>query len=131
MKLQELRPILWTKSIDKTVSFYTTVLGFSCRSNFPDFASLYRDDIEIMIVIPTEEPDDCKAPDAEEFFRKPLLTGSLYIDVDDVDSLWQQVKDHARIITSLADRDYLMRDFSIADNNGYELVFGQDISARG
>jgi hypothetical protein len=34
------------------------------------------------------------------------------------------------IKTPIADRTYLMRDFSILDNNGYELVFGEDISSK-
>jgi hypothetical protein len=50
---------------------------------------------------------------------------------DAVDKLWESVKDKAVIKTAIANREYFMRDFSILDNNGYELVFGQDISAGG
>jgi hypothetical protein len=48
--------------------------------------------------------------------------------MENVDEFWEQVKNKATIKSSIADRQYLMRDFSIIDNNGYELVFGQDIS---
>ena len=129
MKLQYLSPILWTKDLDKTVSFYESVLGFKKRSQFPNFASLSRDNIEIMFVLPIEEPEDCKDPNSnEEFFPKPQLTGSIYITTENVDELWNVVKDKVKVISTIADREYLMRDFSIADNNGYELVFGEDIS---
>jgi len=50
--------------------------------------------------------------------------------MDKVDELWNSIKDKARIKSSLEDREYLMRDFSILDNNGYEIVFGEDISSK-
>jgi hypothetical protein len=84
-----------------------------------------------MFVLPVEEPEDCKDPDnKEEFFPKPVLTGSIYIFTKKVDELWELVKDKAKIKSSIANREYLMRDFSIFDNNGYELAFGEDISSK-
>jgi catechol 2,3-dioxygenase-like lactoylglutathione lyase family enzyme len=126
-KLQRISPILWTKDLKATTLFYETVLGFKTQSNFLNFASLTRENVEIMFVLPQDEPEECKDPnDKEEFFPKPLLTGSIYIVTTEVDQLWDQVKDKATIKTALEDREYLMRDFSILDNNGYELVFGQN-----
>ncbi|MBX2924431.1 MAG: hypothetical protein KF746_19675 [Chitinophagaceae bacterium] len=79
--------------------------------------------------MPTDEPDDCKDPDdKDEFFPRPNLTGSIFIFMENVDELWYKVKDKATIKTHIADREYSMGDFSILDNNGYEIVFGQDIS---
>ncbi|HQQ96610.1 MAG TPA: VOC family protein [Cyclobacteriaceae bacterium] len=128
MRLKKLSPILWTKDLNATVSFYTTVLGFTAKSNFPNFATLTRDGVEIMFIVPEDEPGDCKDTADYDFFPRPILTGSIYITMDEVDRLWESVKDRATIKTSLADRDYMMRDFSILDNNGYELVFGMDVS---
>lgn len=125
MQLQKLSPILWTKNLQETISFYETVLGFKSRSNFPNFASLYKDNVEIMAIVPTAERDE-----KENFFPKPLLTGSIYIFMKDVNALWETVKNKATIKTSICDREYWMRDFSITDNNGYEIVFGEDISNR-
>jgi len=120
MKFHKLSPILWTKNLQGTITFYESVLGFKGKSNFPNFVSLCRENVEIMFIIPQDEPED--------FFSKPTLTGSIFIVVEEVDKFWESVKDKATIKTRLADREYLMRDFSILDNNGYELVFGQDIS---
>lgn len=64
----------------------------------------------------------------EEFFPEAGLTGSLFIWTEQVDELWNSIKHKARIKSSIGDRAYLVRDFSILDNNGYELVFGEDIS---
>lgn len=128
MKLHKLSPILWTKDLQHTITFYETVLGFKGTSGFPNFVSLNREDVEIMFIVPQDEPEDCKDPNNKEiFFPKPLLTGSIYIVAEPVDELWESVKDKAIIKTPLDDREYFMRDFSILDNNGYELVFGQHI----
>ena len=130
-KLRYLSPILWTKDLDETILFYETVLGFKKRTQFPNFASMSRDNVEIMFVLPIDEPEDCKDPNnKEEFFPKPTLTGSIYITTEKVDELWEKVKDKVKIISTIADREYRMRDFSISDNNGYELVFGEDISSK-
>jgi uncharacterized glyoxalase superfamily protein PhnB len=124
MQLQALSPILWTKNLQETISFYETVLGFTSRSNFPNFAALCRDNAEIMIIVPTGEPNE------GDFFPKPILTGSIYIFTKSVDEFWESIKDKATIKTPIDDRQYMMRDFSILDNNGYEIVFGEDISNR-
>lgn len=122
MQLQALSPILWTKNLKQTITFYEDVLGFASRSGFPNFVAFYRDNVEIMFVVPTVEPS--------EDFSKPLMTGNIYIFTKGVDELWQSIKDKAAIKTPICDREYLMRDFSILDNNGYEVVFGEDISTR-
>ncbi|MBN8578732.1 MAG: VOC family protein [Cytophagales bacterium] len=130
VKLHGLSPILWTKNLEETKTFYETLLGFKAVSNFPDFVSLCRNEVQIMFVVPQDEPEDCKEPDSPEFFPKPTLTGSIYIYTDNVDSLWENVKEKAVVKSAIADRAYQMRDFSILDNNGYELVFGIDISKK-
>jgi catechol 2,3-dioxygenase-like lactoylglutathione lyase family enzyme len=131
MELKNLSPILWTKNLNETILFYENALGFKSKSNFPNFASLTRDRIEIMFIVPQDEPEDCKDPnEKEEFFPKPILTGSLFIITSHVNKLWERVKDKAVIKTAIADREYCMRDFSILDNNGYELVFGEDITDK-
>lgn len=126
MKLQKLSPILWTKNLKETISFYETVLGFKSRSNFPNFVSLTRGDVEIMFIVPQDEPEDCKDPnDKKEFFPRAMMTGNIFIVMEEVDKLWESVRGKATIKTPIADREYHMRDFSILDNNGYELVFGE------
>jgi len=130
-KLHFLSPILWTKDLEQTISFYETVLGFKKKTQFPNFVSLKRDHVEIMFVLPTPEPEDCKDPNnKEEFFPKPTITGNIYIFTEKVDELWEFVKDKTKVTAVIADREYLMRDFGILDNNGYELVFGEDISQK-
>jgi len=131
MKLLHLSPILWTKNLDETVSFYETVLGFKGKSDFPNFASLTRGNVEIMFVVPQDDDNSVEGEEGnKDFFPKPLLTGGLFITTDEVDDIWASVKNRRVVKSAIEDRAYFMRDFSILDNNGYELVFGQDISNR-
>jgi uncharacterized glyoxalase superfamily protein PhnB len=55
------------------------------------------------------------------------FTGSFYFHHDEVDELWQQIKDKAMVVYPLEDFGYGMREFAIRDNNGYILQFGQEI----
>jgi catechol 2,3-dioxygenase-like lactoylglutathione lyase family enzyme len=126
--MKPLSPILWTKDLKQTVSFYESVLGFKAKSTFQNFVSLTRGSVEIMFIVPQYEPEEYQDPNSkEEFFPRPVLTGSIFIVTDQVDELWESLKDKVNVKTSIENRAYLMRDFSILDNNGYELVFGQDI----
>jgi catechol 2,3-dioxygenase-like lactoylglutathione lyase family enzyme len=127
--MKTLSPILWTKDLAETISFYESVLGFKGKSNFPNFVSLRRGNIEIMFVVPQNDAKESKdLSDREDLPPNPHLTGSIFITMDDVDELWDSVKQKETIKTAIDNREYLMRDFSILDNNGYELVFGKDIS---
>ena len=37
------------------------------------------------------------------------------------------VKKNVKITHEIGDRDYGIRDFGLADNNGFILIFGQDV----
>lgn len=126
--LHQLSLIVWTKDLNETISFYVNALGFKSRSNFPNFASFQRDEVQIMAIVPTDDREDCDTTEA--FFPKPIFTGSIYVFMQSVDELWEEIKNKVKVKSAIADREYMMRDFSILDNNGYELVFGEDISGR-
>lgn len=119
MKLVDLRPMLWTEKIDETVDFYTNVLSFICNEKNDEWgwASLHKDDVAIMLA----------RPNAHTPFEKAIFTGSFYFNTDDVDTLWNELKDKAEICYDICDFDYGMREFAIYDNNGYLLQFGQEI----
>src|SRR5262245_39411617 len=121
-KLHHLSPILFTKDLAQTISFYESILGFKKQTQYPNFVSLTKDKVEIMFISPDPNTKD-EVPD-------PKLTGNIYIVTEKVDELWELVKDKAPVESAICDREYLMRDFSIHDNNGYELVFGEDISSK-
>ncbi len=122
MKLTCLTPMLETENLLETVQFYTDILGFECASVYPDktdpiWACMRKDRVEIMF---TER-------NAHSTIPKPTMTGSLYIHPDNVDEIWELLKNKAVIEYPIEDFDYGMREFAIRDCNGYLVKFGQEI----
>ena len=101
---------------DRAKRFYTEVLGFKCASRMEGWACLERDGVEFMVALPNQH----------EPFERPLFTGSFYFRTDDVDCIWDAVKDKATIVYPIETFDYGMREFAIRDNNGYILQFGKE-----
>jgi uncharacterized glyoxalase superfamily protein PhnB len=121
MKLTDLRPMLWTENLRETVDFYVGVLGFACGelNDQWGWASLSKDHIGIMVAKPNEHTP----------FDKIGFTGSFYFNTDDVDTLWEKLKDKARVCYGIENFEYGMHEFAIYDNNGYLLQFGQAIES--
>lgn len=120
MKFQPITPMIWTSQLTETIDFYCKVLGFTCGEHNEEWgwASLFKDDCELMMA----------KPNAHTSFEKPQFTGSFYIRVDDVETLWHQIKDKTNIVYDLETFEWGMKEFAIHDNNGYMLQFGQDIT---
>jgi len=117
MKLNQLVPILWTNDPEQTIAFYRDLLGFESINRGGGWALLRKDAVELMLSL----------PNVHEPFDKIQFTGSFHFHPDDVDELWQQIKDKAMVVYPLEDFDYGMREFAIRDNNGYVLQFGKEI----
>ncbi len=117
MKLQQIRPMLWTAKLTETIAFYSDIMGFTLSEKNDEWgwARLMKDEVEIMLVYPNENAiiDDSK------------FTGSFYFDTNDVESLWNSIKDKVSICYELDTFDWGMKEFAIYDNNGYILQFGQ------
>ncbi len=83
----------------------------------PGYSNLYRDAVRIMLAAPNKHLE----------WKGPNFTGQLYIDLEtaeEVDALWEKVKDRAEVIYAVGDFDYGMREFGVRDDNGYHLAFG-------
>jgi catechol 2,3-dioxygenase-like lactoylglutathione lyase family enzyme len=112
--------MLWTDQLQESITFYKTVLGFTLGEQNDEWgwASLYKDDVHIMLAKPNEHTP----------FDKCCFTGSLYINTDNVAAAWQSMKDKVRICYEPENFEWEMREFAIYDNNGYIIQFGQDIT---
>jgi uncharacterized glyoxalase superfamily protein PhnB len=55
-------------------------------------------------------------------------TSTLFIVVDRVDALFDEVKDRARIVMPLKHQFYGMREFAVVDPDGYLVTFAQPIT---
>ena len=119
MKLLGLSPLLWTKHLNLTVGFYTTILKFKCDelNEKLGWASLSRDNVQVMLAVPTQHPE----------FKEAQFTGTIYIHTDDVEKIWKELKDKAEVVYPIDNFETGMREFAIYDNNKYIIQFGQEI----
>jgi uncharacterized glyoxalase superfamily protein PhnB len=112
-------PVLYVTDMEQSICFYSDVLGFHCASRLAGWACLERDRAEIMLSLPNEHLP----------FEKPLFTGSFYFHVEEVDALWERLRDKVTVVYPIEHLDYGMREFAIRDVNGYILQFGQEIAS--
>ena len=114
--------------VGETARWYRDVLGFKFDT-FPktepfEWASVRRDNVEIML----QRAEGYRKPDLD-----PLRPGGVwnaYFYVDDVDGLYEAIKDRVTVRRTPSDQPYELREFEIADPNGYVLVFGENIQTR-
>jgi uncharacterized glyoxalase superfamily protein PhnB len=121
MLLKYLTPMLWTDDLAKTISFYQTVLGFELDEYNEGWGwcHMHKDKVSLMFCRPFGEDTSC--------YKGPAFTGSLYIYTDDVDGLWQTLRETATVSYPIGNYAHHMREFAILDNNGYMMQFGRDM----
>jgi uncharacterized glyoxalase superfamily protein PhnB len=124
--LRSIRPMLDVPDMPGTVAFWTGTLGFKVIAQIDDdagrplWAQVERDGIRIMFTTHYHDDEDEPPHDAE-------LTGSIYIDVDDVDGLAREMEGKVDLIYGPDDQPHGMREMAIHDNSGYVVMFGQPI----
>ncbi|MCP1109535.1 putative glyoxalase superfamily protein PhnB [Lachnospiraceae bacterium PF1-21] len=116
---------LMVKSVDKAMAFYKEVLGFSEVASVPgknnelQFAILSKDQLMIMMQEKNnfiEEYPVLKTPAVQ-----PSV--SLYIVVDNLEALYNELKTKHSIYTELHTSFYGAKEFAITDVDGYVLTF--------
>ncbi len=119
MKFHPIVPMIWTKELQATIDFYCDVLGFTCGNYSEEWgwAAIHKDECELMVARPNEHTP----------FETPYFSGTFYIKTDDVDALWNVIKDKVKIAYEIENFDWNMREFAIYDNNSYMIQFGQDL----
>ncbi len=114
--------MLWVPDVKEAIQFYVEKLGFVCSNYVPEagWGIVRRDGVSFMLAI----------PNAHTPFTGAQFTGSFYINTDDIDGLWELVKDKVEIEYPIENFEYGMREFAIRDNNGYMIQFGQEINQK-
>ena len=124
----KLTPNLLVASVERSLDFYTRVLGFERGMTVPEqspfvFASVTDGPVEIFF-------NDAAAAAKEypAFAGRPIgATGTMYIEVDGVDALHERIKAQVKIAMPLVTQFYGMREFAIEDPDGYVITFAQRV----
>ncbi|RCH54500.1 VOC family protein [Mucilaginibacter hurinus] len=113
--LQQAIPILASLNAAETIAFYTQKLGFTFHNNWDGYLIFSRDEI-IIHLWPTTDPS------------VPKATGC-YVFVTGIDALHDEYKAHNLIHPhgGIENKPWGKRQFSVLDNNGNIINFGQDI----
>ncbi|WP_316850133.1 bleomycin resistance protein [Pedobacter agri] len=111
-------PILASLNTERTIKFYTEKLGFTFHSEWDGYLIFSRDGIDLHFW----------STDNPEYLKN---TGC-YINVTEVDQLYQEYKIQNVIHPegAIKDMPWEMRQFSILDNNGNIIHFGENISEK-
>ena len=120
MKFESVSPIFSVTDMQQSVDFYRDVLGFDVAwawGDPPDIAAVCRDGVEITLI--------------QRAGASPAGASHACFRVSEVDAYYQGlVEAGARIVVSIGDRPYGMRDFRMADPSGNELSIGQVIAGE-
>lgn len=136
--MKSLVPNLAVKSIDETVKFYMENFGFSLQMavdiskdgfdvELKDgkeyiWAMIVKDGVSLML-----QSVESITEDIGSFFDNIGASLSLYIDVEDVDSLYEEIKNKVEIYKEIYTTWYGQREFYFKDINGYILGFASRV----
>ena len=126
-RLVTLRPMLDAADLDETIAFYTGVLGFTVTNRMDHvWVSLLKDDTSLMFnQLHTHEHEE--EDHGHDHPSEPIMTGSLYFNVDDVDALAAELAGKVTLAFGPATQPHGMREIGFPDPNGYFLVFGTPV----
>lgn len=106
-------PLLQVPDVFRTAEFYRDKLGFLSDpgSETPEYCVVWRDNAAVHLARGEGSPSGVR----------------IFFWVKDVNAFYDQVAGKGvSIAVPIETRSYGIRDFSIRDPNGVELVFGQD-----
>jgi len=126
----KLTPNLVVADVGRSLTFYEQVLGFSRGLTVPEqpplvFASVTSGAIEIFL---NDRADVVKNHPALADKVNPSAGGQMFIEMPSgIDEWWQAVKDRATVIMPIVTQWYGMREFAVADPDGYVITFAQRV----
>ena len=123
--LVKVAPEFFVRDVDQSVAFYSERLGFTTLRKEPDFAVVALGEAHVLLA--------AEAHTSREWLAAgPRGIGSnVRIMVDDVDAVYQRAKaGGVPIVQEIADRSYGLRDFILADPDGFMLRFASALAAK-
>jgi len=125
----KLTPNLVVADVERSLSFYADVLGFTRALHVPDeppyvFASVTGGPVEIFFNVA-----EAVLKDHPDWAGKTVASAgnSMFIEVDGVDALYDRVRPRAKVVMPIVTQWYGMREFGIEDPDGHIIMFAQRV----
>jgi uncharacterized glyoxalase superfamily protein PhnB len=122
----KLTPNLVVVNVERSLAFYTDVLGFAKEFTVPDasplvFASVTSGPVQIYLNAP--EPAVAEYP---AFKDRPIGgTLTLFFDVKDVRAAYESLEDRVQVVMPLEKKWYGVTEFAFTDPDGYVITFAE------
>ena len=129
--MKSISPNLMVYNVDDTVEYYKSYFNFEQVAFLPEtgdlqWAMLKNGEVTIML----QDIDSIRndIPFFEDI--EPGGGFTLFIIVEDVTALYENVRDNVEVISELTQTFYGMNEFTIRDLNGYLLTFAERVSEQ-
>ncbi len=129
----KLTPNLLVANVERSLAFYTDILGFARGFTVPEqspfvFASVVSGSVEIFL-----NDKDTGIKEYPAFAGIPLgATATMFIEMEGagspgstIDALHDRLKSHVVVTMPLVTQWYGVREFAIADPDGYVITFAE------
>ena len=111
---------IMVSDIKRSTEFYRR-LGFTLLRDDGEFVALTWEEHQLFLYEDAAGPEDDQA----------VMSANIRVMVPSVDDYWRLAQDiGARIVEPIADRPYGLRDFIIADPDGFGIRFASALAAR-
>ncbi|SDE78368.1 Glyoxalase/Bleomycin resistance protein/Dioxygenase superfamily protein [Mucilaginibacter pineti] len=124
--MESISPNIFVKDINETIKFYH-LLGFELAVTVPqtgtDFVWAMMTKGNVTFMFQTFASLGNELPDISRADGASML---LYINVKNIRTFFEQIKDLVPVIKGLETTFYGATEFSIKDNNNYVLTFAED-----
>jgi uncharacterized glyoxalase superfamily protein PhnB len=106
--------------MQRAVDWYSNILGFQIVWRAPDDG----DGANCMLQAGTV---NVLLSTGSSLGSEPRFSGTLYFDMDDVEALYDSIKDKVDILWPLETQESGLREFGVRDRDGYSLAFSQEV----
>ena len=119
-EFKKIVPVLKVSDMQKSVDFYTGVLGFSVVWRAANDGGGENCMVQAGAA-------DLLLSTSPHFGDQPVFTGTLYFHMAGVREFFERSKNQVEIVWPLETMDYGQREFGIRDGDGYTLAFAETL----
>lgn len=118
----KIEPLIYVSNLSNSIRFYTEILEFRKGDLYPDdknptYAPIFIDGYKLMLAT---------ARNKNNKFHPGGIGGSgvqFFIQVDNVDEIYERIKDRVKILDKIETKSWGDREFTIKDPDDYLISF--------